>query len=334
MLSRRAELVLARALREWPGVADVDVDQLLGAAEYHGLAGVIGDALVRAGLETDASYALRDVARDIDHSAHLATLCAIDRSLAEAGLHGVALKGALFAERYYPRPSARVTGDIDLLVNESHVEAAGAALRGAGYRPSDGPEEERFRRDHFHLHYVNPRALPLELHFHAYRGFGTVMMSEPLIERSVPFRDYRALRVLAPEDEVVYLATHAAAHRFGRWSWLFDLRLLIDALPEPVLDAARLRAEELGLEHPLTLAARMLGETLGLPSKRLTPLRDQRTLRSALAQRLLGNPTHAIARSAMRFAYTTTLCSDTSTSIRWMAHELLRQGRDFILRPL
>ena len=36
----------------------------------------------------------------------------------------------------------------------------------------------------------------------------------------------RGLRLLALEDEIVYLAVHAAAHGFVRLMWLYDLKLL------------------------------------------------------------------------------------------------------------
>ena len=39
----------------------------------------------------------------------------------------------------------------------------------------------------------------------------------------------RGLRILAPEDELVYLAVHATAHGFTRLMWLYDLKLLCRA---------------------------------------------------------------------------------------------------------
>lgn len=334
-MARAVSTGFIEALQRWPAVPpprSALVDRLLRDAEYHGLGGVFFDSLEQSGVRLDAAIAMRERARDIDHQAHLHTLQKVDLAFARAGITGVPLKGALLAERLYPRPAARVTGDTDLLIREADIDHVGQVLESVGYIAARGAEEDRYRREHFHLHFAHPRALPLELHFHAYRGFGRTLYSEPLIARSVPFRDFRALHVLAPDDEVVYLATHAAAHKFGRWSWLFDLRLLIETLDDATIAAAGDRAHELGFARPVALAARLLVSIMGMNPIRLEPLGSLGMVRGRLVEQLLHTPKNPITRSTSRLIYTTALCSDAITSARWVGRELLRQGRSIVAR--
>lgn len=325
---------LRRAIAQWPSPGlSADVHRLLARAEYHGLGGILSDALSLDGAaRVERDVAMRELARELDHRAHLAQMCTIDDSLAAVGVVAVALKGVCFGERFYPRPAARVTGDTDLLVREVDLDTVTRALVRIGYVEMDGKEEKRYRREHHHICLFSAQALPLELHFHAYRGFGRTLWSEPLIERSSYFRDFRAIRVMAPDDEVVYLAIHAAAHKFGRWSWLFDLRLLIETLDEGTLADAGRRARELGYERPVALAARLLVSIMGMDATRLAPLGELGRLRGALVEQLLSTPKHPVPRALSRLAYTTALCSDTATSVRWVAREMARRSRDQLCR--
>jgi len=287
--------------------------------------GIVYDVLVRSlgDSETDLEIGKRmsraRIARELDYSAHLGMLGRIEGALASAAIRGVVLKGALLAERYYPEPAARATTDIDLLVAESDLERAGHAIRAIDYRPSTDPSEARFRREHHHLHFFHDEALPLELHFHAYRGFGRTLRGEPLVERSVPsgVDSLPTLRVLAPADELTFLAVHAAAHRFVRLGWLYDLRLVVDRMSDDEIACAARFARDAGFERPLSLAARLLVDVLGLDPARLESLGALDTIRAPLLRRLVGEPRGPIARSATRFAYTTALCDSPVSAFRY-----------------
>lgn len=59
--------------------------------------------------------------------------------------------------------------------------------------------------------------------------------------------------VLQPEDELIYLAVHAARHRLERLGSLYDLRLFLERHP---LDWTRIgsRARSFGVAHAVALA--------------------------------------------------------------------------------
>lgn len=307
-------------MRALPAVDGIeDAAMLFERADGHGMAGVLLDAWRTAGLSLPSSIErhelLRDAARECDHAAHINMLRRVDEALDAARLRGVVLKGALLAQRLYPRPAARPTSDIDLLVAEEDVARVVDVLAPIGYLPCVGPEEDQHRRYGHHLHLLHPAAPPLELHFHAYRGFGGVVRSEPLLERSIEMQGFGRLRVLAPDDELFYLAVHAAAHRFGRLGWLYDLVLLLRKNDVTIVDAAFDRARTHRMERPLALALAFLASLLGVTS--VTPAAQSKTWRQALLFAITEEPEAPLARSLSRFAYSLALCNDWRAAQRY-----------------
>jgi hypothetical protein len=322
----RRDRVLVHAMRSGAGSPEVAMParELFAQAEAHGLADVLFDVWDRPGapLEDD----LRDVltrrrrAREIDHHAHLAMLARIDEVLAQRGIRAVALKGVLLAERIYPRPPARGTTDIDLLVAEGDLERASETLRDVGYEPSRAKSEVRFRREHHHITLLHAHAPPLELHFHAIRAFGGTLRSEPLIERSIGFRDLRAVRVLSPPDELVYLVLHAAWHRFGRLGWLHDVALLIGTMTDDELREAHRRANAEGFGRVLAYAAALLERTSSVPRGRLDLLGHLGSARTSLVAGVTAEPRVGLLRSATRFLYAASLCDSLPHAARYAHH--------------
>lgn len=303
---------LLRALRgNLP--AEPELADMFVRAEVHGLAGVVRAAVPATSRAVD----VREVARSLDHAAHLGLLARIDAAFGRRAIDAVALKGPLLAERLYATPSARVCSDVDLLIAERDIDRAIEALGTLGYRHRrDDPVEQRFRADHHHLHLSNPAALPIELHFHAYRGFGQTLASEPLLARKESFGAFVAIGVLAPPDELVYLAVHAAAHRFTRLSWLYELDLLARRMSSGEIAIAAVRARENGFARVLAFAAMVLVDLFGADVDELRPLlRSEIRLRGASA--LVREPDAALSRSITRFVYSLALCDDAAAARRY-----------------
>ncbi len=312
-----------------------DTVSLVARADLHGVGGVLQDALEASLATVDPglrrALEAKAIASAMNHAAHLVMLDRVDGALHSAGIRGVILKGALFAERYYARPEARAATDIDLLVDGDAVERSTTALAPVGYEPFAGPREAWFRRHHHHVHLVHPHALPLELHFHAYRGFGRILPSAPLLDRHRPFERYRTLGVLAPEDELVYLAVHAAGHRFSRLGWLYDVKLLLETMSAAQISVAAERARAWGYARPLALTARLLVDLLGAEPQRLAPLRELGELgawSTSLLLRITREPSNALLRSATRFVYTAALSPTPLAAAQYASVAVLdRLGR-------
>ncbi len=311
---------------------------VLGRAELHGLAAVVQQILADAGVELPADLRLdlerRAMARELDHAGHIAALQRIDAAFGDAGLEAVVLKGSAFAERYYALPSGRGTSDTDLMVAEADLEAAARVLASLGYEQGSGPEELRFRREHHHLHLANPAGAPLELHFHAYRGFGSVLPSEPLVARREPFAKLRrgAVGVLSKPDELVYLAVHAAAHRFIRLGWLYDIQLIVDRMTECELETAVARARDWGFARLLEFTGSMLQDVLGYSVGVRMGLGRLGGMRLRMLHRIVGEPRSAIVRSATRLVYGTALCDTFASAARHGATASLSRARGLLAR--
>lgn len=301
---------------------DIDPRALFECAELHGVTGVVLDAWRASQRSIPPELArkleLQTVARELDHAAHLELLRAIDRAFTESGLVGVVLKGPLFAERYYARPSARATSDVDLLVDPKDLDRASEVLTRIGYVAAEGLEEDRFRREHHHLHFSRGDALPLELHFHGYTGFGEILASPPLMARRQAASGFHALFVLAPEDELVFLAVHAAMHRFVRLGWLYDLALLTRTMTDHQLRDAAERAAAAGYSKVLAFTAKLMVQRMGAPLRLLDLLAGARSKAARVAQFTVDEPKSAIGRSATRMMYTVALCDKKTAAARYL----------------
>lgn len=292
---------------------------MFARAELHGVAGVLWDAwkATDAHVAPDLAMSLeaRAIARDLDHAAHLAMLRRIDACLV---VRAVVLKGPMFAERRYARPSARATSDIDLLVAEDDIDGAIASLAEVGYRLFDSADEVVWsRREHHHLHLTCSGAPNLELHFHAYRGFGVTLRTESIAEASAAVDGFRALRVPSPEDELVYLAVHAAGHRFGRLAWLHDIRLVVEAMSPHARAVAAFRARARGVSRALALAGELLVDVLGVGPEVVRPLGKLPRGRRAIVDAVVLEPRARVLAAATRFAYTTVLADSMVASLRY-----------------
>jgi hypothetical protein len=304
-------------------------------AAVHGLAAVALAALRSAGLELQ-SAAQADLERDalgvqalVARHRALAARC-LD-ALRAKGVVPVALKGYSLACRIYDVPEQRPATDVDFLLAPQELPAAEAAMGELGLAPAEGPEAAYAREHHHSVNFHGPGQL-VELHHRALMAVGRVLESEPLIARSREGTlEGRAVRWLAAEDEVVYLAAHAASHAFARLSWLYDLKLYAVRQPVDWERAAR-RARDAGIHGPayfgLALAQRALGAAI--PEAALDALRPSRW-QAAVVERLFDAErleasyfwTHRFAG----YAAMPLVASDLPSMARYVTHHLWRGSR-------
>jgi hypothetical protein len=229
-----------------------DWDAVVAEALRHGLAGLLWRDLGRAevALPEDAArrldrfvavQRLRQPRLDADAAAAL-------RALAGASVPCALLKGPFLGERLYGEAALRPSVDLDLLVAAADLDRAVAALGVAGWTVHGGPIADWQRRHHHHQVLVRPGATGVELHFRAVSGFGAALPAEELLARAAPaeFRG-QPLRLLAPEDEVLHLAVHAAGHGLERLVWLSDIKAFLASHPGLDWDAVTGRARARGL---------------------------------------------------------------------------------------
>jgi hypothetical protein len=206
--------------------------------------------------------------------------------LRERGVIPVLLKGVGLASRYWPSRELRPSGDVDVLVSPDELDAVSEFLRGAGFLASAAADP-----DHPHHRAFASSMGLVEVHFRAFTGPGGGSLDG--LRTIASGFDGRPVRYLAVEEEVVYLASHAAQHFFTRLAWLVDLKLL--AQQEAGLDwhrvvevasRSRLRA---ATHSALVLAARRLGAPIpewALEALAVTPGHERLVLAAFTPERL------------------------------------------------
>ncbi len=256
-------------------------------AVRHGLAGVVLSELPKRALPiTGAQRTLLEqeslaVAQQALRSHALLLRCL--EAFEGAGLSPVVLKGPVLAARTWPEPLLRPCVDVDLLVREEELERAREVLREMGLQIQPGTAEHAGEDEH-HVVFVTGTGGMVELHHRPLAGLGTsIEWSHLQPVREVPWEG-RTVRVLAPEDEVLYLAVHAANHLFRRLSWSWDLILFAQAHPALDWDRVVALAHETRLTTPawaaLDSTERVFG--LGLSPDVLSALSPPRAVRALL----------------------------------------------------
>ena len=137
------------------------------------------------------------------------------RAFKEKGIEVILLKGAALAETVYPSIALRPMVDVDLLVQEEDLAKVDEKLRQLGYKLETGGER----------HYIKAGKWPMNLDIHWDAWY---CKSEDLWRnvKEIKINEARAL-VLAPEESLIYLATHLAIHHgMSGGIWLADIAQL------------------------------------------------------------------------------------------------------------
>ncbi len=231
--------VLLEWLRTYPGPVDLGdsgaADELVRDATRHGLAGLLRHQVAEAGLslppEAARSLGVQAMAWEVAAVKVKTLLFRALKALEARGVRPVLLKGYGLAARVYPRPLLRATSDVDLLVAPSELEEARLAMLSLGLSPEPDADEYYPPQYRHHLAFGS-RAGLVEVHFRPMANWGLPWDGDLLLARARRGTlDGREVRFLCPEDELVYLALHAAAHMLTRVGWLYDLKLLVNAHP-------------------------------------------------------------------------------------------------------
>ncbi len=278
---------------------------LLAAAERHGLLATLAERLPPGDEDLRTRYQRLATGARLRDARVRAVLEEVLGLLARVGVVPVALKGPVLADRIYPDPALRYSGDLDLLVPESRLERSVEALQGAGFGRAPALVDAYQRRHLHHLHLHRPPGPDVELHFKAQSAFGVALPAAELLGRTLPHRTARGtpLLVLSPEDELLTLAVHAAGHLLERASWLLDLLLFLGRHPALDWSVVVARAREYRCRRPLAYALAVVRELGGpVPQGLLLALGPRRR---ALCARLAAA---ALARQgratiALRFAH-------------------------------
>lgn len=160
-------------------------------------------------------------------SGYMAALDAMAHHMAQAGIAVVALKNAGIARGIYPCVGCCPMGDVDVLIERRHLRQAHDILLSEGYEPCwrhtgedfDFDAAERIGGAEYRKTLENGETMWLEVQWRPVAGRWIRPDQEPtaeeLIARSVPIPG-TAVRLLAPEDNLLQVALHTAKHSYVR----------------------------------------------------------------------------------------------------------------------
>ena len=203
-----AEPIVVREI-DWPAVrANVEFQRLTGLA----LAALSEGALE---LPPGAAEELGD-----SHRRSMAWALSVERAtlrihdaLAEEGIRAIVLKGSAFAHTYYPDPSWRPFGDLDLMVRGDDLGPAGAVFEKLGFaRTLPEPRTGFDRRFGTGAIYRTAAGIEIDLHRTLVIGpFGLWIRPDELFDATDKFvLGGRSLRRLEDTAAFVHACVHAA----------------------------------------------------------------------------------------------------------------------------
>lgn len=263
---------LARRVREAvEGASAADIEAALHVLNVHKVLPLLAHQLSVFGLEKSLPEALRVslfATKQLTGRKNMQLfLCAasILKLAHERREPQLALKGLVFADSYYPDPSTRPMGDIDLVSLRGRHEQLFRIVEDLGFCPS---EKHDIQEDG--VTYVNKQGLICDAH-------RTLRMFDPepweAIVRETELTKLRGVKVLTlePNAAVAHLVVHMGGHlpEIGAvLMWLLDLAFVVRR-HGPELEPARIR-RLCGTDADWALFLRMLGflESVG---ERLPP---------------------------------------------------------------
>lgn len=193
---------------------------------------------------------------------------------AQAEVPAIPLKGVALAESLYGDITLRVCSDVDILVRRGSVGRALQLLEEIGFEPADRyaayrGDVNRLLRSNMEYGLLSPAAsfrYLVELHWDiAWRWRADSEMVDDLWAGARPGTVLGTHTwTLSPEWELLYLAVHAARHRWSALKWLVDIH---EICVRGGLDWTGLedRARRFGLERALYLSLGACRTLLGTP---------------------------------------------------------------------
>lgn len=219
-------------------IGNVSWSRLFDRAEAHGVVPLAARSLAALGWR-DVPPPVRaafEAARRINAARNALVARALGRvleGLGRAGVPVIPLKGVALSESLYGDAGLRVSADLDVLVPRDCVPRAWTVLGELGYvmadqeEPVEASELGLLLESNIEYAFASPEAAgcPVELHWGiAWRWPHSAPALADLWADARPrlFRGAPAF-ALGPEWELLYLAVHAARHRWEALKWLVDI---------------------------------------------------------------------------------------------------------------
>ena len=261
-------VALAEAAAQVP-----DWERFFSLARHHGLVPLVAESHDGSPFLPQAVYARMAQAirgNAIRSLRYCAALVRMVGDLEQAGIPTVALKGPVLSIVLYGAAELRSFSDLDVLVRPRDLHIALERLRALGYRAllageaGDTAYPLRGRQDIVLQHPATE--VIVELHWRLARANVDLRLcADEVVARAerVPVLDHEVLS-LAPVDQFLFLATHAANHGWAQLEQLRSLGELVTQHPHVDWADCLREAERRGVARRTRMAVLLL-DSLGVP---------------------------------------------------------------------
>lgn len=191
---------------------------------------------------------------------------------AEADIPWAPLKGLGLDPRIHPRPEARISTDLDVLVLATHSLAARDLLVAHGWRLAETTERRRryVVDEGYNWHLASCDGLPLELHFRLWGGVSEALAAD-ILDRVQPAPELGPSgRRIDLVDSYLIAAVHVWQTPPPRYLFLWwDLHRMASIMGERELRTAIERADRHGLQAFVALSASTTADLWTNPENRI-----------------------------------------------------------------
>jgi hypothetical protein len=193
------------------------------------------------------------------------------KALEARSISAVPFKGPALAAAVYGNLALRQFGDLDILVHKRDVARAREMLVSLGYQPQyrlTRAQETaflRYEREYTFVHSDTRDAV--ELHWELAPKSFPFSLDTDRLWRHLEQVSLNGNRVptFSPEDLLLFLCVHGAAHLWARLGWVCDVAELIRTYANMDWERLTNRAGEFGIERMLLLGIFLANELLQAP---------------------------------------------------------------------
>ncbi len=297
-------------------VADLDFDQVLRLAEFHGLLPLVLEQIDKTpvSLPLEVLQKFEEACQHfaVQNLALAAELLRVTTEFERCGIDYLAYKGPLLASELYGNLALRVCGDLDLVVRKSQVERACEVLLGIGYSDKNdlsGGQRSAVFRYGFEHSFRNAAGLEIDLHWRIVPAFVSPSLNEGAIWSRATTRPLcgRSIQTFSPEDLFFVLCLHAGQHEWVQLSMFADLHRLLQTYQELRWDIILQHLADANTERTILVTLHILNAFWE------TQLPEQ------LRNRVAADPqVQRIAHQIVTNSWTTMELSGSRSSLTWM----------------
>jgi hypothetical protein len=288
---------LADEIRDW--------DALLALTQMHRVAPALFACLSRSEIQIPEAAWNRlhaEYQRNLLHNlSSAAELAAILELFKQAGIRAMPFKGVVLAATAWGDLTSRPGGDLDLLLDEQHIEQATRLLRERGYHLQTAlhPDGAQIEPDNHEYGLQRPSdGLVVELRWRldmVYGRFGRNLgLDWVWPRRGTATVAGATVPDLSPDTALLILCMHGSKHSWSRLVWIMDVARMADSSPDLDWTALIREARSLGLGRALALGMLLAHQVAGAA---LPPGVLARFCADRVAQRLAAHFSHSLFRA-------------------------------------